>query len=53
MEKELEKALKLLALDVKPHISQEKWVEYAKKTIYPIVFGGQFERVVIKICGGR
>lgn len=38
IEEQIEKILKLLAIDVKEYISQEKWITHVKRMLYPILF---------------
>lgn len=47
MEEKIEQVLRLLAMDIREYMSQEKWVEEAKRALYPIIFSNQVEPPVM------
>ena len=47
MEEKIEQDLRLLAMDIREYMSQEKWVDDAKRALYPIIFSNQVEPPVI------
>ena len=41
MEEKVEQVLRLLAMDIREYMSQEKWIEQAKRMLYPIIFNNE------------
>jgi len=53
MEEKIEQVLRLLAMDIREYMSQEKWVTEAKRALYPIIFSSQFEPPSYKKPAGK
>ena len=48
MEEKIEQVLRLLAIDIREYMSQEKWITDAKRALYPIIFSNRVEPLVMQ-----